>query len=175
MRTSILKRAAAVLTCTALLLVSFSLYAFAANAPQNDAAAASAASFGTQTVQFTESRAETAADGTQIRYGTLVFAFEVENASFEARLPIVLKKLPDGSTQYETAADWFSIQAKPNRSAALLAKQQEAIPKWYVEQAQCAVYESATEPARLILTVQGVLQNEAWDRVAFTGSGEYYF
>ena len=107
--------------------------------------------------------------------GTLAFSFEIESASFEAHLPIILKKLPDGSTQYETAADWFSVQAKPNRNATLPAAQQEAVPKWYVEQAQCAVYESTTDPARLILTVQGVLQDENWDCVPFIGSSEYYF
>ena len=110
-----------------------------------------------------------------MQYGTLAFSFEAENSSFEARLPIILKTLPDGSTQYETDADWFCVQAKPNRDAALPAAQQEAIPHWYVEQAQCAIYGSTTEPARLILTVQGVLQNENWERVSFTGSGEYYF
>lgn len=128
-----------------------------------------------QTAQFIESRTETTADGTQRRYGTLAFSFEVENASFEAHLPIILKKLPDGSTQYETTADWFNVQAKPNRNATLPAAQQEAVPKWYVEQAQCAVYESSTDPARLILTVQGVLQDENWNRVPFSGSSEYYF
>lgn len=86
-----------------------------------------------------------------------------------------MKKLPDGSTQYETTADWFNVQAKPNRNATLPAAQQEAVPHWYVEHAQCAVYESSTDPARLILTVQGVLQDENWARVPFSGSGEYYF
>lgn len=109
------------------------------------------------------------------QYGTLAFSFEIESASFEAHLPIILKKLPDGSTQYETAADWFSVQAKPNRNATLPAAQQEAVPHWYVEQVQCTVYESNTDPARLILTVQGVLQDENWNRVPFSGSSEYYF
>ena len=175
MRISILKRAASAILCSALLLVSFSLYAFAAKEPQNVSATSSTAAFGTQTAQFAESRTETTADGTQVRYGTLVFSFEVENAAFEARLPVILKKLPDGSTQYETTADWFSIQARPNRDNTLPAEQLEALPKWYVEQAQCTVFESATAPARLILSVQGVLQDENWNRVPFSGSGEYYF
>ena len=115
------------------------------------------------------------ASGPAERLCTLTFSFEVKNASFEAHLPIILKKLPDGSTQYETTADWFNVQAKPNRNAALPAAQQEAVPKWYVEQAQCTVYESDTGPARLVLTVQGVLQGENWNRVPFSGSSEYYF
>ena len=172
---SMLKRAVGALLCTAVLLVSFSVYAFAAKEPQNTNHSSATVSFGVQTAQFIESRTETAADGTQRQYGTLTFSFEVENASFEAHLPIILKKLPDGSTQYETTADWFNIQAKPNRNAALPAAQQEAVPKWYVEQAQCAVYESDTDPACLVLTVQGVLQGENWNRVPFSGSGEYYF
>ena len=172
---SMLKRAVGALLCTAVLLASFSVYAFAAKEPQNASPSSATVSFGVQTAQFIESRTETAADGTQRQYGTLAFSFEVKNASFEAQLPIILKKLPDGSTQYETAADWFSVQAKPNRNAALLAAQQEAVPKWYVEQAQCTVYESNTSPAHLVLTVQGVLQDENWDRVPFSGSGAYYF
>ena len=172
---SILKRAVGALLCTAVLLASFSVYAFAAKEPQNTSQSSATVSFGVQTAQFIESRTETAADGTQGQYGTLVFSFEVEDASFEAHLPIILKKLPDGSTQYETTVDWFSVQAKPNRNAALPTAQQEAVPHWYVEQAQCAVYESTTDPARLILTVQGVLQDENWNRVPFSGSSEYYF
>ena len=172
---SILKRAVGALLCTAVLLASFSVYAFAAKEPQNTNHSSATVSFGVQTAQFIESRTETAADGTQGQYGTLVFSFEVEDASFEAHLPIILKKLPDGSTQYETTVDWFSVQAKPNRNAALSTAQQEAVPHWYVEQAQCAVYESTTDPARLILTVQGVLQDENWNRVPFSGSSEYYF
>lgn len=175
MRNSMLKRVVGALLCTAVLLASFSVYAFAAKEPQSTSRSSDTVSFGVQTAQFIESRTEITADGTQRRYGTLAFSFEVENASFEAHLPIILKKLPDGSTQYETAADWFSVQAKPNRNAALPAAQQEAVPHWYVEQAQCAVYESSTAPARLILTVQGVLQDEKWDRVSFSGSSEYYF
>ena len=175
MRRSLFQRAAAAITFSALLLVSFSLYAFAAKAPQTTSSSSSTTSFGEQTAQFTASRTETAADGTVVQYGTLAFSFAVEGSSFEGRLPIILKKLPDGSVQYETAADWFSVQAKPNRDAALLAAQQEAVPKWYVEQAQCSVYASSTAPARLILTVQGVLQGENWERVSFTGSSEYYF
>ena len=62
-----------------------------------------------------------------------------------------------------------------NTSATLLAAQQEAVPHWYVEQAQCTVYESDTKPACLVLTVQGVLQDENWNRVPFSGSSEYYF
>ena len=172
---SMLKRAVGALLCTAVLLASFSVYAFAAKEPQNTNHSSATVSFGVQTAQFIESRTETAADGTQGQYGTLAFSFEVKNASFEAQLPIILKKLPDGSTQYETAADWFSVQAKPNRNATLPAAQQEAVPKWYVEQAQCTVYESNTSPACLVLTVQGVLQNENWNRVPFSGSSEYYF
>ena len=175
MRNSMLKRAVGALLCTAVLLASFSVYAFAAKEPQNINHSSATVSFGVQTAQFIESRTEIAADGTQRQYGTLAFSFEVENASFETHLPIILKKLPDGSTQYETAADWFSVQAKPNRNAALSAAQQEAVPKWYVEQAQCAVYKSDTVPARLVLTVQGVLQDENWNRVPFSGSSEYYF
>ena len=172
---SMLKRAVGALLCTAVLLASFSVYAFAAKETQNTNPSSATVSFGVQTAQFIGSRTETAADGTQRQYGTLAFSFEVENASFEAHLPIILKKLPDGSTQYETAADWFNIQAKPNRNAALPAAQQEAFPKWYVEQAQCAIYKSDTDPARLVLTVQGVLQDENWNRVPFSGSSEYYF
>ena len=56
-----------------------------------------------------------------------------------------------------------------------IAAQQEAVPHWYVEHAQCSVYESTTDPARLILTVQGVLLDENWNRVPFIGSSEYYF
>lgn len=175
MRNSILKRAVGAVLCSALLLVSFSVYASAGAAPQSTAGTSATVSFGVQTAQFTESRTETTADGIRVRYGTLTFSFAVETASLEARLPIILKTLPDGSIQYETDADWFSLQAKPNRSAALLAAQQEAVPQWYAEQAQCAIYESAAEPARLILTVQGVLQDENWNRVPFTGSCEYYF
>ena len=175
MRNSMLKRVVGALLCTAVLLASFSVYAFAAKEPQSTNPSSSTVSFGVQTAQFSESRTEITADGTQRRYGTLAFSFEVENASFEAHLPIILKKLPDGSTQYETATDWFSVQAKPNRNATLLAAQQEAVPHWYVEHAQCSVYESTTDPARLILTVQGVLQDENWDRVPFIGSSEYYF
>ena len=172
---SMLKRAIGALLCTAVLLASFSVYAFAAKEPQNTSHSSATVSFGVQTAQFIESRTEITADGTQRLYGTLTFSFEVKNASFEAQLPIILKKLPDGSTQYETTSDWFSVQAKPNRNAALLAAQQEAVPKWYVEQAQCTVYESNTSPACLVLTVQGVLQDENWDRVPFSGSSEYYF
>ena len=172
---SMLKRAVGALLCTAVLLASFSVYAFAAKEPQNINHSSATVSFGVQTAQFIESRTEITADGTQRLYGTLAFSFEVKNASFEAQLPIILKKLPDGSTQYETTSDWFSVQAKPNRNAALLAAQQEAVPKWYVEQAQCTVYESNTSPACLVLTVQGVLQDENWDRVPFSGSSEYYF
>ena len=175
MRNSMLKRAVGALLCTAVLLVSFSVYAFAAKETQNTNPSSATVSFGVQTAQFIGSRTETAADGTQRQYGTLAFSFEVKNASFEAHLPIILKKLPDGSTQYETATDWFSVQAKPNRNAALPAAQQEAVPKWYVEQAQCAVYKSDTDPACLVLTVQGVLQDENWNRAPFSGSSEYYF
>ena len=175
MHNSILKQAIGLILCSALLLASFSVYAFAAKEPQNTNHSSATVSFGVQTAQFIESRTEIAADGTQGQYGTLVFSFEVENASFEAHLPIILKKLPDGSTQYETTADWFNVQAKPNRNAALPAAQQEAVPKWYVEQAQCTVYESNTKPACLVLTVQGVLQDENWNRVPFSGSSEYYF
>ena len=171
---SMLKRAIGALLCTAVLLASFSVYAFAAKEPQNINHSSATVSFGVQTAQFIESRTEIAADGTQRQYGTLAFSFEVENASFEAHLPIILKKLPDGSTQYETTADWFNVQAKPNRNATLPAAQQEAVPKWYVEQTQCTVYESDTAPACLVLTVQGVLQDENWNRVPFSGSGEYY-
>ena len=172
---SMLKRAVGALLCTAVLLASFSVYAFAAKEPQNTNHSSATVSFGVQTTQFIESRTETAADGTQEQYGTLAFSFEVENASFEAHLPIILKKLPDGSTQYETTADWFNVQAKPNRNATLPAAQQEAVPKWYVEQAQCTVYESNAKPACLVLTVQGVLQDENWNRVPFSGSSAYYF
>ena len=176
MHNSILKQAIGLILCSALLLASFSVYAFAAKEPQSTNHSSATVSFGVQTAQFIESRTEITADGTQRQYGTLAFSFEVENTSFEAHLPIILKKLPDGSTQYETTADWFNIQAKPNRNAALPAAQQEAVPKWYVEQAQCTVYESSnTDPARLILTVQGVLQDENWNRVPFSGSSEYYF
>lgn len=175
MHNSILKQAIGLILCSALLLASFSVYAFAAKEPQNTNHSSATVSFGVQTAQFIESRTETTADGTQRRYGTLAFSFEVENASFEAHLPIILKKLPDGSTQYETATDWFSVQAKPNRNATLLAAQQEAVPHWYVEQAQCTVYESDTKPACLVLTVQDVLQDENWNRVPFSGSSEYYF
>ncbi len=171
---SMLKRAVGALLCTAVLLASFSVYAFAAKEPQNINHSSATVSFGVQTAQFIESRTEIAADGTQGQYGTLTFSFEVENASFEAHLPIILKKLPDGSTQYETTADWFNVQAKPNRSTTLPAAQQEAVPKWYVEQTQCTVYKSDTSPACLVLTVQGVLQDENWNRVPFSGSGEYY-
>lgn len=174
MRNSMLKRAVGALLCTAVLLASFSVYAFAAKEPQNINHSSATVSFGVQTAQFIGSRTEIAADGTQGQYGTLTFSFEVENASFEARLPIILKKLPDGSTQYETTADWFNVQAKPNRSATLPAAQQEAVPKWYVEQAQCTVYKSDTDPACLVLTVQGVLQDENWNRVPFSGSSAYY-
>ena len=172
---SMLKRAVGALLCTAVLLASFSVYAFAAKEPQNTNPSSATMSFGVQTAQFIGSRTELTADGTQRQYGTLAFSFEVENASFEAHLPIILKKLPDGSTQYETTSDWFNVQAKPNRNAALPAAQQEAVPKWYVEQAQCTVYESNTSPACLVLTVQGVLQDENWNRVPFSGSSEYYF
>lgn len=176
MHNSILKQAIGLILCSALLLASFSVYAFAAKEPQSTNHSSATVSFGVQTAQFIESRTEITADGTQRQYGTLAFSFEVENTSFEAHLPIILKKLPDGSTQYETTADWFNIQAKPNRNAALPSAQQEAVPKWYVEQAQCTVYESSnTDPARLILTVQGVLQDENWNRVPFSGSSEYYF
>ena len=175
MHNSILKQAIGLILCSALLLASFSVYAFAAKEPQSTNPSSATVSFGVQTAQFIESRTETTADGTQRRYGTLAFSFEVENASFEAHLPIILKKLPDGSTQYETATDWFSVQAKPNRNATLLAAQQEAVPHWYVEHAQCSVYESTTDPARLILTVQGVLQDEYWERVPIIGSSESYF
>lgn len=175
MHNSILKQAIGLILCSALLLASFSVYAFAAKEPQNTSYSSATVSFGVQTAQFIESRTEITADGTQRLYGTLAFSFEVENASFEAHLPIILKKLPDGSTQYETTADWFNVQAKPNRNATLPAAQQEAVPKWYVEQAQCTVYESNTKPACLVLTVQGVLQDENWKRVPFSGSGEYYF
>ena len=171
---SMLKRAIGALLCTAVLLASFSVYAFAAKEPQNINHSSATVSFGVQTAQFIESRTEIAADGTQRQYGMLAFSFEVENASFEAHLPIILKKLPDGSTQYETTADWFNVQAKPNRSATLPAAQQEAVPKWYVEQAQCTVYKSDTDPACLVLTVQGVLQDENWNRVPFSGSSAYY-
>ena len=172
---SMLKRAVGALLCTAVLLASFSVYAFAAKEPQNTNHSSATVSFGVQTAQFIESRAEITADGTQRQYGTLAFSVDVENASFEAHLPIILKKLPDGSTQYETTSDWFNVQAKPNRNATLPAAQQEAVPKWYVEQAQCAVYKSDTSPACLVLTVQGVLQDENWNRVPFSGSSEYYF
>ena len=175
MHNSILKQAIGLILCSALLLASFSVYAFAAKEPQSTNRSSDTVSFGVQTAQFIESRTEITADGTQRQYGTLAFSFEVENASFEAHLPIILKKLPDGSTQYETATDWFNVQAKPNRNAALPTAQQEAVPHWYVEQAQCAVYESSTDPARLILTVQGVLLDENWNRVPFIGSSEYYF
>ena len=175
MRNSMLKRAFGALLCTAVLLASFSVYAFAAKEPQSTNPSSATVSFGVQTAQFIESRTEITADGTQRQYGTLAFSFEVENASFEAHLPIILKKLPDGSTQYETTVDWFNVQAKPNCNASLPAAQQEAVPHWYVEHAQCSVYESTTDPARLILTVQGVLQGENWDRVPFSGSSEYYF
>ena len=157
MHNSILKQAIGLILCSALLLASFSVYAFAAKEPQSTNPSSATVSFGVQTAQFIESRTETTADGTQRRYGTLAFSFEVESASFEAHLPIILKK------------------AKPNRNAALPSAQQEAVPKWYVEQAQCTVYESNTDPARLILTVQGVLQDENWNRVPFSGSSEYYF
>lgn len=103
------------------------------------------------------------------------FPLKLKTLLLKPHLPIILKKLPDGSTQYETATDWFSVQAKPNRNATLLAAQQEAVPHWYVEQAQCTVYESDTKPACLVLTVQGVLQDENWNRVPFSGSSEYYF
>ena len=175
MHNSILKQAIGLILCSALLLASFSVYAFAAKEPQNTSHSSATVSFGVQTAQFIESRTEITADGTQRLYGTLAFSFEVENASFEAHLPIILKKLPDGSTQYETTADWFNVQSKPNRNATLPAAQQEAVPKWYVEQAQCTVYESNTSPACLVLTVQGVLQDENWNRVPFSGSSEYYF
>ena len=140
MRNSMLKRVVGALLCTAILLASFSVYAFAAKEPQSTNRSSDTVSFGVQTVQFIESRTEITADGTQRRYGTLAFSFEVEN-----------------------------------RNATLPAAQQEAVPHWYVEHAQCAVYESSTDPARLILTVQGVLQDENWARVPFSGSGEYYF
>ena len=137
MRNSMLKRVVGALLCTAILLASFSVYAFAAKEPQSTNRSSDTVSFGVQTVQFIESRTEI--------------------------------------TAYETTADWFNVQAKPNRNATLPAAQQEAVPHWYVEHAQCAVYESSTDPARLILTVQGVLQDENWARVPFSGSGEYYF
>lgn len=99
MRNSMLKRVVGALLCTAILLASFSVYAFAAKEPQSTNRSSDTVSFGVQTAQFIESRTETAADGTQRLYGTLAFSFEVENASFEAHLPIILKKLPDGSTK----------------------------------------------------------------------------
>ena len=95
MRNSMLKRVVGALLCTAILLASFSVYAFAAKEPQNTNRSSATVSFGVQTAQFIESRTEITADGTQRQYGTLAFSFEVENASFEAHLPIILKKLPD--------------------------------------------------------------------------------
>ncbi len=86
------------------------------------------------------------------------------------------KKLPD--RQYAVRnRQWIgsALQAKPNRNATLPGRTQEAVPNWYVEQAQCAVYESTTDPARLILTVQGVLQDETGIAFLFSGSSEYYF
>lgn len=84
MRNSMLKRVVGALLCTAILLASFSVYAFAAKEPQSTNRSSDTVSFGVQTVQFIESRTEITADGTQRRYGTLAFSFEVENASFEA-------------------------------------------------------------------------------------------
>ena len=128
MRNSMLKRVVGALLCTAILLASFSVYAFAAKEPQSTNRSSDTVSFGVQTVQFIESRTEITADGTQRRYGTLAFSFEVENASFEAHLPIILKKLPDGSTQYETTADWFNVQAKPNRNAPFQPHSRKLFP-----------------------------------------------
>ena len=86
---SMLKRAVGALLCTAVLLASFSVYAFAAKEPQSTNRSSDTVSFGVQTAQFIESRTEITADGTQRQYGTLAFSFEVENASFEAHLPII--------------------------------------------------------------------------------------
>lgn len=91
MHNSILKQAIGLILCSALLLASFSVYAFAAKEPQNTNHSSATVSFGVQTAQFIESRTEITADGTQRQYGTLAFSFEVENASFEAHLPIILK------------------------------------------------------------------------------------
>ena len=107
MRNSMLKRVVGALLCTAVLLASFSVYAFAAKEPQNASPSSATVSFGVQTAQFVESRTEIAADGTQRQYGTLAFSFEVENASFEAHLPIILKKLPDGSTKPQRIGSAF--------------------------------------------------------------------
>ena len=98
MHNSILKQAIGLILCSALLLASFSVYAFAAKEPQSTNPSSATVSFGVQTAQFIESRTEITADGTQRQYGTLAFSFEIESASFEAHLPIILKKLPDGST-----------------------------------------------------------------------------
>ena len=83
MRNSMLKRVVGALLCTAILLASFSVYAFAAKEPQSTNRSSDTLSFGMQTAQFIESRTEITADGTQRRYGTLAFSFEVENASFD--------------------------------------------------------------------------------------------
>ena len=70
MRNSMLKRVVGALLCTAILLASFSVYAFAAKEPQSTNRSSDTVSFGVQTVQFIESRTEITADGTQRRYGT---------------------------------------------------------------------------------------------------------
>ena len=80
MHNSILKQAIGLILCSALLLASFSVYAFATKEPQSTNRSSATVSFGVQTAQFIESRTEITVDGTQRQYGTLAFSFEVENA-----------------------------------------------------------------------------------------------
>lgn len=78
MHNSILKQAIGLILCSALLLASFSVYAFAAKEPQNTNHSSATVSFGVQTAQFIESLTETTADGTQRRYARWHFPLKLK-------------------------------------------------------------------------------------------------
>lgn len=115
---------------------------------------------------FEELSKEVDEDGTQYRYGNLVFNIFFNDETFLGELPMILITDPDGSVRYETEPRWMSMTHKWR------SYENEAIPQWYAE-VICPTIVTAYSGEEEMLMFEVLICNDEFERLMFNGYVEF--
>lgn len=124
--------------------------------------------------EFEELKNEVDSDGTQYRYGNLIFSVEVRagsgseevDATLLAELPLILITDPDGSVRYETHTQWLTMRQKWTPSNV------HYNPPWYAEVINSALWPKYSGEG-IFLDFLATICNDEGRKFTFSGYVEF--
>lgn len=124
--------------------------------------------------KFEELKNEVDDEGTQYRYGNLIFSVEVRagsgseevDATLLAELPLILITDPDGSVRYETHAQWLTMRQKWTPSNV------HYNPPWYAEVINSALWPKYSGEG-IFLDFLATICNDEGRKFTFSGYVEF--